>query len=103
MPNLVTIVLLMNLTTVEALISTNASASTHLVKYSVAVRIKDFFLISPVVSSKGPIMSKAHMAKGQGVETGWREDEGAWILLVWSSHFTHLRINSAQSISKVGQ
>ena len=68
------IFLLMNFTTVEVLISANASASAHFVKYSVAVNINDFLLFSPVRSSRGPTTSKAHMANGHGDTMGWRED-----------------------------
>src|SRR5262249_53741197 len=80
-PNRAMMLLLMNFTTVDALISAKASASTHLVKYSVAVKIKDFLLISPDESSRGPTTSNAHMANGQGAKIGWREEEGACILL----------------------
>src|SRR5262249_45692781 len=102
-PNLVMMLRMMIHTTVVALISVKASTSTHLVKYSVAVRINDFFLTSPVVSSSGPTTSNAHIAKGQGATIEWREEEGAWILLALSWHFIHLRAKSTQSPSRVGQ
>ena len=80
-PNLAMMLVLINLTTVEALISAKALASAHFVSYSVAVRMKDFcFGASDPVSDKGPTTSNAHIEKGQGEDNGWREDAGAWIL-----------------------
>src|SRR5262249_22130348 len=79
-PNLAIILRMMNLTTVLALISANASASAHLVKYSVAVRINDFLLVSTLASPNGPTTSKAHIENGHGEVIGWREDAGACIL-----------------------
>jgi len=75
--HLVMMLFWMFFTMVDALISVNASILTHLVKYSVEVKMKDFFLISLVLSSKGPTTSKVYMANGHGVEIEWREDEGA--------------------------
>src|SRR5262249_21150766 len=79
-PNLAIILRITNLTTVLALISANASASAHLVKYSVAVRINDFLLVSAFAYTNRTITSKAHMENGNGEVIGWTEDAGACIL-----------------------
>ena len=47
----------------------------------VVVRMKDFrFGASVPVLDSGPTTSNAHIEKGHGEESGWREDVGAWIL-----------------------
>jgi len=68
-PNLVMMFLMMNLQTVDALNSVYASASAHLVKYSVAVKMKDFCLMPESELPRGQMISKAHMEKGHGEET----------------------------------
>ena len=79
-PNRAMMFFMMNLHMVEPLISANASALAHLVKYSVVVRMKDFCFILALGSPRGPMISKAHMGKGQGEDSGCKEEEGAWIL-----------------------
>lgn len=57
---------------VDALISTKASISAHLVKY--ALRMLAFFETLTVSSPKAPTMSKAQKENGQGVTVDCSED-----------------------------
>ena len=62
---------------VVALMFTNASASAHSVKYSIAVMMN----VLPFPYWRGPTTSKAHIEKGHGADKAWSAEAGAWILL----------------------
>ena len=80
MPNLTMMLVLINLTTVEALILAKASALAHLVLWSFEAHLDLCFEASVLISDKGPTTSNAHIEKGHGEDNGWREDASAWIL-----------------------
>lgn len=65
-PNLQTMFLNTNFTTLSWVIDLTGSASAHFVKYSTA---KMHIFLPPLATGNGPMMSRPHLAKGTGVSS----------------------------------
>jgi hypothetical protein len=93
-PNRQMIFFHINFSTAWEVMDAKASASTHLINYSIATRIN---LRCRVAIGKGPKMSIPQRSNGQAPAIVIISTDGKWVNLLLTWHFLHRRTNDVAS------